>query len=187
MNEELIARVNAARPALLKAGLQQVTVDYDGSGDSGDVNYVGGTPDLVWAAVKGVLAPAAGDGSQPSAFDDGGKPQTIEDMFIELCWGALEDYESGWENNDGAYGQLVYTVATGQATLEHNSRITDVIYNEYDLPMLEDPEVVPSTDPVVGYVACGHDRVQSVFCRMPKGHDGDCQGTLVGPATPVEG
>ena len=55
-------------------------------------------------------------------------PEAIE----TLCYGYLEQYQGGWENNDGAFGSFVFDVAGRTVQLEFNGRFTDVATHNYD-------------------------------------------------------
>ena len=96
--------------ALAAAGLGAVVVSYDGSGDSGDVDWVrghrpGADPNDFYDEAEGVplavdLARAAGD----------------------AVMGLLNDRRGGWETDCGAAGRGVLEVATGRVAFEHTIR-----------------------------------------------------------------
>jgi hypothetical protein len=108
--------------ALAEAGIHRVTVDYDGSGDSGQIENV-----EAWDA-----------GNERIPFPTARKIQLVSDnpnyplseLNLEaavehLCWDYLEIY-CGWENNDGAFGIFVFDVPARLITLEHNERYTEI-------------------------------------------------------------
>jgi hypothetical protein len=49
---------------------------------------------------------------------------SISAAIESLAYGALEQTHSGWENNDGAYGDIVFDVAERTITLDYNERYT---------------------------------------------------------------
>ena len=40
----------------------------------------------------------------------------------DLCYDLLDESYSGWGNNDGSYGALMFDVEQGNVTLEYNRR-----------------------------------------------------------------
>jgi hypothetical protein len=106
--------------ALAAAGIHRVTVDYDGSGDSGLIDAVEG-----WNANSQKI-PLPLEPKLQLATDDPGQPITLESAVEDLAWNYLETLYDGWENNDGACGTFVFDVPARTITLEHNERFTDV-------------------------------------------------------------
>jgi hypothetical protein len=49
----------------------------------------------------------------------------LREAIEELCYSYLEQDYGGWENNDGAFGEFIFDVATRKIGLEFNSRFTD--------------------------------------------------------------
>lgn len=47
---------------------------------------------------------------------------TFEEAIKDLTYELIAQNHLGWENNDGAYGELVIDTATGKAGLEHSTR-----------------------------------------------------------------
>ena len=108
--------------ALAEAGIHRVTVDYDGSGDSGQIENV-----EVWdARNERIPFPLEVMIQLVSENPDHLLPaQKIESAVETLAWDYLEIYY-GWENNDGAFGTFVFNVPDRTITLEHNERYTEV-------------------------------------------------------------
>ena len=91
--------------ALALAGVTRVVVSFDGYGDSGQIENV-----------------------EAQAGDD---PVTTQGAAIEiaeavesLAYAVLEKTHCGWENNDGAYGDVIFDVLEGAITLDYNERYT---------------------------------------------------------------
>ena len=112
---------NAVFDALAAAGIATVTVTFNGEGDSGQIEEVtasgesGRVPDInvVFYLVKmGVSEPSPSQIPLSKAIED-------------LCYDYLSDEHGGWENNDGAYGEFIFDVATQQIDLDFNARFTD--------------------------------------------------------------
>jgi hypothetical protein len=108
--------------ALTEAGIHRVTVDYDGSGDSGQIENV-----EAWDADNDRIPFPSGVKIQ-LASENPAYPlseQNLEAAVETLAWDYLEIY-FGWENNDGAFGTFVFDVPARTVTLEHNERYTEV-------------------------------------------------------------
>ena len=120
---------------LLKTmGVTQVTCTYDGSGDSGDMNdltFISGNPKLPIGEHKSqtmqnfLLQHVTNVEQNKQIFT-----QKMADAFENALWKLVTDSFEGWENNDGAYGEIAITVENGKITLEHNQRYTEV--NTYE-------------------------------------------------------
>jgi hypothetical protein len=109
--------------ALADLGVHRVTVDYDGSGDSGQIESI-----EAWNAVSEKV-PLPSIGKVQLAPENPDRP--VEDIGLEaaveqLAWDYLYDNHCGWENNDGAFGTFVFDVPARTITLEHNERDTDL-------------------------------------------------------------
>jgi hypothetical protein len=93
--------------ALAKAGINRVTIDYDGSGDSGQIESI-----EAWnAANEKIPLPTIRTVQLASA--NPGRPVDeigLEAAVEELAWDYLYDNHGGWENNDGAFGTFEFSV-----------------------------------------------------------------------------
>lgn len=108
--------------ALELAGVTKIAVTFDGYGDSGqieDVQVRAGDDEIalpdatieIAAAVWGQLEPERSSVSIATAVES-------------LAYDVLERTHCGWENNDGAYGEIVFDIAAHTITLDHNERYT---------------------------------------------------------------
>jgi hypothetical protein len=89
------------RDQLVALGVSSVRWDYDGSGDDGCVS-------LTDCIINGQSAPV---------------PPMLVRECEEIGYGTLEDHHGGWENNEGAFGELEWDLATDKITIDHNHRI----------------------------------------------------------------
>ena len=108
--------------ALAEAGIHKVTVEYDGGGDSGQIEDV-----AAWNAANERI-PFPSDRKIHAGLRKPGRSPPRAELRRgrrNLCWDYLEIYY-GWENNDGAFGTFVFDVAARTVTLEHNERYTEV-------------------------------------------------------------
>jgi hypothetical protein len=109
--------------ALAEAGIHSVTVGFDGSGDSGQIEDV-----EAWNHARDRIPLPSDRKVQITSHN----PHqllaeiSLEAAIEELAWNYLEETHEGWENNDGAYGTFYFYVPDRTITLEHNERFTDV-------------------------------------------------------------
>ncbi|CAH2902124.1 MAG: hypothetical protein PCALPYG88_5711 [uncultured Paraburkholderia sp.] len=136
-DSELAAALHAIGIVLRSVGALSVTIEYDGNGDSGNVERIElqwpGAPGTPPASIaipgvrRGADAPPASDGESTTDIEEYQFDDAIENLLhetIELAG------HSGWENNDGGGGTLtVHAEAT--ACLEHRDDFTDTINNSY--------------------------------------------------------
>jgi hypothetical protein len=109
--------------ALAEAGIRRVTVEYDGSGDSGQIENV-----EAWTAGNERM-PFPTDPRIPLLSENPGHPraaQNLQAAVESVAWDYLDDLYYGWENNDGAFGTFVFDVPARTLSLEHNERYTEV-------------------------------------------------------------
>jgi hypothetical protein len=108
--------------ALAAAGIHRVTVDYDGSGDSGQIDTIEASN----SANENIPFPS--DTRIQFASENAHAPPAeynLEAAVESAAWDCLDDLYYGWENNDGAFGRFVFDVPARTVTLEHNERFTD--------------------------------------------------------------
>jgi len=109
--------------ALAAAGLTRITVEFDGVGDSGQIDdvtaYAGDTPaDL--PSVSLTLHLVAQNKGDPKTTE-----VSLNDAIETLCYDYLSQTHGGWENNDGAYGTFEFDVRERCIRLDFNERFTD--------------------------------------------------------------
>ena len=109
---------------LASARIDTVVVEFDGCGDSGQIESVSGFT----ADNEEVALPSAPVETREVIFDDltinlvtGTPHEIIEAMAYDF----LEQTHSGWEDGDGAFGQFTFAVADQSTTLEFNERYVD--------------------------------------------------------------
>jgi hypothetical protein len=112
--EHLRRQLPEARRALQAAGIAWVHIDYDGCGDSGSIESI-----------------AYADG-QGRAVDPAGRLAINEQELTELFYDLTQLRHPGWENNDGAFGELHWNVAEDVLTHTHNDRFTDYDTTEHE-------------------------------------------------------
>lgn len=110
--------------ALAAAEIVTVVVEFDGYGDSGQIESVDARDahgDVALPDAEVELAFPDGDGTGATR-----RKLPIREAIEELAYALLEETHGGWENNDGAYGEFTFDVAEQTISLDHNSRYTAV-------------------------------------------------------------
>ena len=114
------------------AGGKRITVEFDGSGDSGSITGV-------------VIEPKGMDFSvvyneDKSTWKDGvwhtestPKTQPVNDALEQICYDMLERTGIDWYNNDGGFGQLEFDLETGETNLEVSQRYTEYNTDTFNL------------------------------------------------------
>jgi hypothetical protein len=109
--------------ALAEIGIHSVTIDYDGSDDSGQIQTI-----EAWNAVHDKIPVPS---SRKLRLASGNEDRSYIEMNLEaaietLAYDYLEGTYPGWEINDGAFGTFVFNIPNRTITLEHRARFTDV-------------------------------------------------------------
>ena len=108
--------------SLAAAGIETVTVIFDGYGDSGQIERID-----VEAGERTVLLPSDRIDIARTTW---GSPeierqtQTVQEAIETLVYDFLRQVHSGWEINDGAYGEFTIDVAERTIKLDYNERYT---------------------------------------------------------------
>jgi hypothetical protein len=109
---------------LAAAGITSVTVEFDGEGDSGQIESV-----IACAGESRLELPQAPVTLQHASwrsetFTDTTQP--LPEAIETLCYDYLQQEHGGWENNDGGFGTFTFDVARRAIELEFNGRFTDI-------------------------------------------------------------
>lgn len=121
VNEQLADLKTALIPLLQKAAIARVEVGFDGSRDSGAVEELlcfNSADDAVTCPDTAFVLPKPDQSDAVASY----APPTLAAALEQLTYLALERHHPGWENNDGAGGQLVIDVAEASFTLECSVR-----------------------------------------------------------------
>ncbi len=114
---ETLTTEPAIRAELLQLGVAHVHAEYDGVGDSGQIEQISYL-----------------DGSDPAQAITVGEP--TNERVEALLYALLNLRHGGWENNDGASGSFRWELVDGTIEHEHHQR-----YNESDTSVHEGFEV----------------------------------------------
>jgi hypothetical protein len=139
---------NAFRAAimaeLLQHGIAEVTIEFDGSGDEGQVSNIccttlsGSTTLLTFPSNIPGQTIAAGERiwdciAYEYVTQTADRPATMREVLDAWCYELLDHAGVDWVNNEGGYGEIVIKPATNSVCCHMNARIIDSIYSEHEL------------------------------------------------------
>jgi hypothetical protein len=109
--------------ALAAANLTRVAVEFDGEGDSGQINeittYAGEAPAELPSTAMTLHQATHGRSDLRTG------EATLRDAIETLCYDYLTQCHDGWENNDGAYGTFEFDLPNRTMHLDIDERFTD--------------------------------------------------------------
>jgi hypothetical protein len=116
----LLANKTSLFDALAAAGITTVIVNFDGCGDSGQIEMIEAKAgdDVIPLPTVQIEIASAVWGS--ATIDRQTRP--LEEAIEILVYDVLNQKHGGWENNDGAYGEYTFDVAERTNTLDYNER-----------------------------------------------------------------
>lgn len=88
--------------ALRSVGVTEVVAEYDGCGDSGNIDAT--------ALGPAGIEPAGATGSR----------------IADFAWAFVHHRHPGFENNEGGYGELRWDIAADTIAIDHGDRIIEV-------------------------------------------------------------
>jgi hypothetical protein len=106
--------------ALSAAGATLVVVSFDGCGDSGQIeNIEVKSGDAIIAMPSGEveIARAEWGKSEPQR-----STVSTTEALEQLVYDFLAQTHSGWEDNEGAFGEFTFDIAARTITLDYNER-----------------------------------------------------------------
>lgn len=114
-------------------GVKSVTIDFDGNGDSGQLEPSSLDDRLKKKVVKGSKISQGIVWSPKGNTHRWKKNCTLEEILQSFCYDALEASNPGWEINWGSFGQFVFLVDERVVNFEFNQRIVQTEFSEYEL------------------------------------------------------
>jgi hypothetical protein len=121
---------SAVFDALAAVNITSVTVEFDGEGDSGGIEYVSAS-----IGTTRTELPASSVPFRQTEFGDDAPVMThpaLREAVETLCYDCLAHSHGGWENNDGAFGTFTFDVIKRTIELEFNGRFTDVATSTHE-------------------------------------------------------
>ena len=119
-SEVLSLNKTALFDALAAAGITTVLVNFDGCGDSGQVEMIEARTGDEDRALPAVEVEIASMGWGSATIDR--QTQPLRDAIETLVYDVLSQTHGGWENNDGACGEFIFDVTERTITLDYNER-----------------------------------------------------------------
>jgi hypothetical protein len=116
--------------ALEAAKVTSVEVEFDGVGDSGQIDSVTVYQDTTILELPST--PVTFQQAMYGSSEISEASQLLREAIEALCYDYLEQEHGGWENNDGAYGTFNFSVPKRTIELEFNGRFTDVATSYHD-------------------------------------------------------
>jgi hypothetical protein len=127
---------------LKQAGITKATIDFDGGGDSGQIDQI--TVEGLLEGVKLRDVPIPPDGAPlveelPDIM--GNKPNTMYELIESAGYDILEhDSPCDWINNDGGSGYIIFEPEKESIFFEMNERVKGVELHQMELGFYNEPE-----------------------------------------------
>lgn len=117
--------------SLAAADIHSVTIHFDGYSDSGQIESV-----VAFTAEDAeVPLPAASVEIRETDFDTAvvsTAAVSVSDYIERVVYNLLEETHAGWENDEGAFGEIRFLVPERSIRLEYNERYTETHYHEHE-------------------------------------------------------
>jgi hypothetical protein len=116
--------------ALAQVGITTVLVQFDGYGDSGQIEDISAHagPDVAVNLPECNVEIARVEYGTLAIVRD---TYAVRDAIERLAYDFLEETHGGWENNEGAYGDFLFDVGERTITLNYNERIETSEYTQH--------------------------------------------------------
>lgn len=116
--------------ALAQAGIATILVEFDGYGDSGQIEDISAhsAPEVVAGLPEGNLEIARLETGSHEIYR---QTLSVKDAIEQLAYDFVEETHGGWENNAGAFGDFIFDVSERTITLNYNERFEDSEYSEH--------------------------------------------------------
>jgi hypothetical protein len=116
--------------ALAAAGINIVTIAFDGSGDCGQFDAPAGFD----AENREVAIPTGDINVKSVDFDTGTvfeHTTTVGEYILTLACDFLEGTHDGWEDGEGAHGEFTFALTDRAITLDFNERYIEYTHHEH--------------------------------------------------------
>ena len=117
---------------LEKAGIASFEVEFNGEGDSGQIEGISLDEKLLSRKIKGckVKNGTRWDPTTQTSSPVWENDVTLQSIIESVCYDILGNF-GGWEINEGSYGTFNFDVKERKAGLTMNERVADVNTSEY--------------------------------------------------------
>ena len=137
--QRYFANKSAILSAMSDLGIQRIQVGYSGAGDSGCVENVDAL-DVPSGTAIDLHAVNVSIMQASSRHESGNWVEHVQTREVSLHEGAqefaydwLQAHHPGWENNDGADGEVIFDLARDAVFVTHNAHYMDTDTTEYEL------------------------------------------------------
>lgn len=115
--------------ALAAAHITSVLVTFDGYGDSGQIESLEAKKgDATFDLPTMLIAWQEFDAQTETAISS---EIALNEALERLVYDALRQTHCGWENNEGAFGEVRIEVGEGSVTLDYNQRFESSEYTQH--------------------------------------------------------
>ena len=120
--EEDVKKINIENlcEALTNKKISVVKINFDGSGDSGQIEYMG------FYNEEEKHVPVEDVYFKYLDFEKLPQPKSVTDFLEDLIYDALSDHYGGWEINDGSFGEIEFDATTGNMKIDFSERVVEV-------------------------------------------------------------
>ncbi len=128
-DELLLANKTALFDALASAGIEIVDVNFDGYGDSGQIESIEAKEgDNVIELPTTQIEIATPVWDSPEIHR---QTMTVNDAIGHLVYELLKKTHDGWEDSEGSYGDFTFDVADRTITLDYHERYIETDYSHH--------------------------------------------------------
>jgi len=134
-HQEALAKTNelnksAVFDALASLGITSVRVNFNGEGDSGQIEETVAYQDKQPTQIPNLNIDfhRIGWGNSEATTS----PSPLHEAIETLCYDYLSQEHGGWENNDGGYGDFVFHVSDRRIELDIGLRFTDSTHYSHE-------------------------------------------------------
>lgn len=120
--EEDVKKINIENlcEALTNKKISVVKINFDGSGDSGQIEYMG------FYDEKEKHVPVEDVYFKYLDFEKLPQPKSVTDFLEDLIYDLLSEHYGGWEINGGSFGEIEFDATTGNMKIDFNERVVEV-------------------------------------------------------------
>lgn len=120
--EEDVKKINIENlcEALTNKKISVVKINFDGSGDSGQIEY------MVFLDEKEKNVPVEDVYFKYVDFEKLPQPKSVTDFLEDLVYDSLSEHYGGWEINDGSFGEIEFDATTGNMKIDFSERVVEV-------------------------------------------------------------
>ena len=115
---------------LSSAGVTGLTVSFDGYGDEGQIHSIRAVAGEVEVDLPTTPLKVQVTHFHFEAVSSEVRP--LPEAIEALVYGFLRKTNMGWENNEGAFGEVIILVAEASIRLEFNERFVETEYHEHE-------------------------------------------------------